>query len=186
MLRRNAMKYKSSTTSSLHWCGAWGDIWGKLALRAGGRRQSLSLFLKISHLKPPSPMPRDRPSPLQMQQAKTHKMRNYQPLELATACYCISIWTYFHLAIAPCLNATGLLKGESSSLLEQPCQQSMTTMTTMTKMKTRYFRACAENSPGRIVALTTTFCYKCTTVANMHWIQKRYNDYFWWFENQTF
>ena len=23
---------------SLHWCGAWGDTWGKLALRAGGRR----------------------------------------------------------------------------------------------------------------------------------------------------
>ena len=26
---------------SLHWCGAWGDIWGKLALRAGGRRQNV-------------------------------------------------------------------------------------------------------------------------------------------------
>ena len=35
--------YKTSSTSSLHWCGAWGDTFGgKLALRAalaGGRRQ---------------------------------------------------------------------------------------------------------------------------------------------------
>ena len=35
--------YKASSTSSLHWCGAWGDTFGgKLALRAalaGGRRQ---------------------------------------------------------------------------------------------------------------------------------------------------
>ena len=38
MMRGIAMKYKTSTTSSLHWCGAWGDTWGKLALRAGGRR----------------------------------------------------------------------------------------------------------------------------------------------------
>ena len=83
---------------------------------------SLSLsLLKISHLKPPSPMPRDRPSPFQMQQAGTHKMGNNQTFELAITCDCISIWRYCHLAIAPCLNATGFLKGESSSLLEQPC-----------------------------------------------------------------
>ena len=42
---------------------------------------SLSLFFKISHLKPPSPVPRDWPSPLQVQQAGTHKMRNYQHLD---------------------------------------------------------------------------------------------------------
>ena len=41
VMRRIAMKYKTSTTSSYHWCGAWGDIGGILALRAGGRRQSL-------------------------------------------------------------------------------------------------------------------------------------------------
>ena len=40
--KRIAMKYKTSSTSSLHWYGAWGDTFGgKLALRAalaGGRR----------------------------------------------------------------------------------------------------------------------------------------------------
>ena len=40
-MRRIAMKYKTSTTSSYHWCGAWGDIGGILALRAGGRRHIL-------------------------------------------------------------------------------------------------------------------------------------------------
>ena len=38
VMRRIAMKYKTSTTSSYHWCGAWGDTGGILALRAGGRR----------------------------------------------------------------------------------------------------------------------------------------------------
>ena len=38
---KNYEIYKTSTASSLHWCGAWGDIWGKLALRAGGRRQNV-------------------------------------------------------------------------------------------------------------------------------------------------
>ena len=35
LMRRIATKYKTSTISSLHWwCGAWDDIWGKLALTA--------------------------------------------------------------------------------------------------------------------------------------------------------
>ena len=36
---RISTKYKTSTSGSLHWCGAWYDIRGILALRAGGRRQ---------------------------------------------------------------------------------------------------------------------------------------------------
>ena len=47
--------YKTSSTSSLHWCGAWGDTFGgKLALRAalaGGRRQLMSGATSISCLK---------------------------------------------------------------------------------------------------------------------------------------
>ena len=43
--KRIAMKYKTSSTSSLHWYGAWGDTFGgKLALRAalaGGRRHRI-------------------------------------------------------------------------------------------------------------------------------------------------
>ena len=49
-MKRIATKYKSSTTSSLHWCGAWGDTGGKLALRAGGRRQCNLSFTCRSYL----------------------------------------------------------------------------------------------------------------------------------------
>ena len=59
MMRRIAMKYKTSSTSSLHWYGAWGDTFGgKLALRAalaGGRRHKFchnnnKVFSSTRHL----------------------------------------------------------------------------------------------------------------------------------------
>ena len=46
-VKRIATKYKASTISSLHWCKAWGDIWGKLALTAV--RQCSSSWGKETH-----------------------------------------------------------------------------------------------------------------------------------------
>ena len=49
-MERSALKYRRhQLLASLHWCGAWGDTCGgKLALRAGGRRQKYWYPLLIS------------------------------------------------------------------------------------------------------------------------------------------
>ena len=53
--KKIAMKYKTSSTSSLHWYGAWGDTFGgKLALRAalaGGRRQPPMVMVVMMKMK---------------------------------------------------------------------------------------------------------------------------------------
>ena len=38
-MKRSAMKYKTSTTASLHWFGAWDDIGGKLGSSSWGKEK---------------------------------------------------------------------------------------------------------------------------------------------------